>query len=275
VKLNLDRCCREIGDVLAKDITAEDDPLALLNDEVGKIERQLKKLAKAITEKQSHLGQIEEELEKVRIIGDIVQLEEKKQFSERLKLSPEYKELDACRDVAAEFVEDLESISEAISEVMNEEARDKLSTAEIAIDRYFRWLTHHPAVSAIKLEVDTRTQRNDYAITDREGRDLSPILSQGDLNALALAIFLGLASSTSDSDTFGFVLMDDPSQSFDSEHKKQLVQVLNEVGRQKQLVISTMDQEFRDCLIAELTKTKTEYVFESWTPDDGPTITRM
>jgi ABC-type cobalamin transport system ATPase subunit len=93
--------------------------------------------------------------------------------------------------------------------------------------------------------------------------------------ALALAIFLGLAASNKDSGTFGFVLMDDPSQSLDSEHKKQLVRVLNEVASQKRLVLSTMDREFRDCLAAELTKAKTEYVFEAWTPEKGPTITLM
>ncbi|GAI61761.1 unnamed protein product, partial [marine sediment metagenome] len=38
-----------------------------------------------------------------------------------------------------------------------------------------------------------------------------PILSQGDLNSLALSIFLGLSKTSGDSHPLGFVLMDDPS----------------------------------------------------------------
>ncbi len=276
VKEKLMDCRSEAGALLGCEIRAEDEPLPLLNAEVERIEGRLQKLSTAIQEKQTRLSDIEKDLDKVKVIHEILHLEDKKKILEQIQQSPEYEELEKLRDRAAELVDDLESIRAAISEVMNEEARDKLADAETAIDCYFRRLTKHPAVSAInlKVETDTRTQRNDYAITDQDDKDLTPILSQGDLNALALAIFLGLAAST-DSGAFGFVLMDDPSQSLDSEHKKQLVQVLNEVASQKQLVISTMDREFRDCLAAELTKTKTEYVFERWAPEEGPTISRM
>lgn len=271
----LTSCCQQAGELLAREIKPEDDPLALLNDEAGNIEGRLEVLKRAINEKQTRLDDIAQQLEKIRIIDDILHLEEKQRILEEIQQSPEYKELEACRDCAAELVDDLESIRVAMSEVMNEEARDKLSAAQTAIDQYFRQMTDHPAISAIKLTVDTdtRTQRNDYAIADQAGNDLTPILSQGDLNALALAIFLGLAASTKDSNTFGFLLLDDPTQSLDSKHKKQLVQVLNEVACRKQLILSTMDREFRDYLTAGLTKTKKEYVFEAWTPEKGPTIT--
>ncbi len=130
-------------------------------------------------------------------------------------------------------MDDLEAIHTAISEVTNADARDKVAAAQTAIDRYFRRLTNHPAVRAVKFAVNTKkqTQQNEYTISDQDGNDLGRILSQGDLNALALAIFLGLAASTKDSGTFGFVLMDDPSQSLDSEHKKRLVEVLNSTSQ--------------------------------------------
>jgi hypothetical protein len=67
--------------------------------------------------------------------------------------------------------------------------------------------------------------------------------------------------------------MDDPSQSLDSAHKKQLVEVLNDLLRQKQLVLATMDHELRDLLAEGLTKTKVEYRYKKWSPETGPTIT--
>src|SRR5262249_44133758 len=158
----------------------------------------------------------------------------------------------------AELVGDLQGIREAVSAAANEDAQQKVAAAGEAIDRYFRSLAANPAVSGIKLTVtsDSRSGRNSYAITDQEGRDLTPVLSQGDLNALALAIFLGLAAAGTQTGNFGFILMDDPSQSLDAEHKKQLVQVLNDIAGRKTLVLATMDREFHEALRAGLTKGK-------------------
>ncbi len=78
-----------------------DDPVALLNDEVGKTDQRLEVLKKAIEDKQARLGQIEQELNKIRIIGDILHLEEKQKIIEQIQRSPEYEELEACRDQAA------------------------------------------------------------------------------------------------------------------------------------------------------------------------------
>ncbi len=264
-------CCREIGGLLERELTDKADPLALLDTEAGRVKRRLAKLRDAVQAKQERLNEIEAELDKVRLIREILLLEEKRAIIERIRESPEYGELEAARDRIAEFVRDLENIKAAVSEVANKEARKKLTAAEVAIDDYFRQLTRHPAVGGIKLrhKPDARTGRNAYEITDQDDRDLTPILSQGDLNALALAIFLGLASSSADTGTFGFVILDDPSQSLGTKHKEQLVKVLDKVAESKKIVLATMDREFRDCLADGLTKTKTEYQFKSWTPMNG------
>jgi hypothetical protein len=87
-------------------------------------------------------------------------------------------------------------------------------------------------------------------------------------------MFLGLACAADGATAFGFVMLDDPSQSLGSEHKEQLVAVLNEVSRSKRILLATMDREFRDRWREGLTKAKAEYLFEGWTPEDGPSIRR-
>jgi ABC-type lipoprotein export system ATPase subunit len=69
-------------------------------------------------------------------------------------------------------------------------------------------------------------------------------------------------------------MLDDPSQSLGSAHKKHLVQVLEEVAKQKNILVATMDSEFRDLVSNGLTKAKTEFVFSPWTPAKGPAITQ-
>lgn len=152
-----------------------------------------------------------------------------------------------------------------------------MKAARAAIDKYFRQLTRNPAVKEIVLELkeDTRSGRNVYHITDQDGKDLTPILSQGDLNALALAIFLGLASAGGLTAPLGFVILDDPSQSMGAEHKGNLAAVLDQVCRTRQLLLATMDGEFYACLDKALTRAKTVYMFEDWTPSKGPCVRRQ
>jgi exonuclease SbcC len=262
--------------LLEQPLTDRDDPLALLSAELNRIDRRLEEVKRAVQDKQDRLDSIGHKLEMMREIREILQLEEKKKIIERIKESPEYEKLEALRDRAAELVADVEGIKDAVTAASHEEARDKLGAAEATIDCYFRRLTQHPAVTRFGLAVspDTRTGRNSYDLTDQDGKDLTPVLSQGDLNALALAMLLGLACSAEGTGAFGFVMLDDPSQSLGSEHKEQLVGVLNEVADSKKLVLATMDREFRDCWREGLGKAKTEYLFEEWTPEQGPSITR-
>jgi DNA repair protein SbcC/Rad50 len=271
------KLAQKVGRLLGHEPTQEDDPVALLKAEQSRVTRRLKKLEELINARQERLTQIEGELEKERCVREVLQQAEKKQIIEKIKESQEYRELNEERDRLAVFVNDVEAIKWAVSEASHEEAGHKLKAARAAIDKYFRQLTRNPAVKEIVLELkeDTRSGRNVYNITTQDGQDLTPILSQGDLNALALAIFLGLASAGGPTAPLGFVMLDDPSQSMGAEHKGNLAAVLDEVCKTRQLLLATMDGEFFDCLDKALTRAKTVYLFEDWTPSKGPSVRRQ
>jgi DNA repair exonuclease SbcCD ATPase subunit len=271
------RCRDGAGVLLGRPIGPQEDALALLRAEVERVRGRLDRLGRAVQARHCRLSEIEQDLDRVRLLRDVLQLEERRRAVARIEDSPEYRGLEAAREHVAELVSDLEALKEAVGRAANEDARDKLARAETTIDQYFRRLAGHPAVRAVRLGVraDARSGRNVYTVTDQDGQDLTPVLSQGDLNALALAIFLGLAASADEEGGFGFVLLDDPSQSLDGEHKRHLVRVLDEVARRKQLVLATMDREFRDCLAEGLTCARAEYLFGSWDPATGPTISRV
>jgi wobble nucleotide-excising tRNase len=192
----------------------------------------------------------------------------------QLRHAETFQGLDSQRNKIGQFVEDVEAIKNAVAATARQEAEVKLAAAEQAIDGYFRALTRHAAVKRLTLAVsaDKRTGRNAYQIGDQDGNDLTPVLSQGDLNALALAIFLGLAMAARDRSVFGCLLLDDPSQSLSTEHKKALAGLLNQVAQHKKLIVATMDAEFHEFLLASITKDKTAYRFGPWTPEGGPSI---
>jgi DNA repair exonuclease SbcCD ATPase subunit len=267
---------KDVGKLFKRDLTLQDDPVALLKGEQEQLDRRLRQLQDLIRGRQERLTQIQGELNKLRRVREALQQADKQKIIERIKESEEYRQLNEERDRLALFVNDVEAIKAAIKVASHEEASQKLDPARGAIDKFFRQLTGNTAVQEIKVELkqDARTGRNAYDITDGDGQNLTPILSQGDLTALALAMLLGLASAAGQTAPFGFVMLDDPSQSLGAEHKGNLATVLDEVCKTRQLLLATMDAEFRACLDKRLTKAKTEYIFEGWTPSAGPRVLR-
>jgi DNA repair exonuclease SbcCD ATPase subunit len=260
--------------LLGVELGQDDDPQGFVVGELNRLGERLEQLSQAIAERQERLDAIDKDLGLVRLVRDYLHQEEKKKVLETIQESPAFRQLEAIRDRIAQLVEDGEAIKNAVAELAREEAETKLKAAAQTIDDYFRQLSGNPAVRHLRLAItaDKRYHRNSYDITDQDGNDLTPILSQGDLNALALAIFLGLAATARENSTFGFLLLDDPSQSLGSEHKKQLARLLDQVARHKRVIVATMDAEFHDCLASSMTRARKEYQFGAWTPEEGPSI---
>lgn len=78
----------------------------------------------------------------------------------------------------------------------------------------------------------------DVTVDDIQASALG-VMSQGELHSLALSLFLPRAA-TADS-PFGFVVIDDPVQSMDPAKVDGLAEVLDELGRDRQVVVFTHD----------------------------------
>ncbi len=134
--------------------------------------------------------------------------------------------------VAQDFVEAIRQIEGAVTGVLADEAKEKIASASEKIQDYFNRIAEHPALRAIRIDVGSKkvTGQNDYKFYDDQRQEITPILSQGDYNALALAIFLGLGVASGDAGKLGFLMLDDPSQSLAPEHQRRLVKILDEVN---------------------------------------------
>lgn len=273
---NVQQIRREIGATVGREIATDDDPDAILNEAIQKSDEELEKLRQAVEEKQNRLNGIDSSLRRVQLILDILSLEEKKRIVERIKETDEYGKIENLRDRMATLVDDVEKITQDVGEGSREAAQQKVAAAGRIIDDYFRRITKHPSIGKVEFSVspDSRTGLNSYFFKDQNGQDVIPILSQGDFNAMALSIFLGMACSEGTSQTFGFIMLDDPSQSMGSEHKERLVGVLDEVLNRRMVVLSSMDKELQDLVLSKISKAKTKYVFSEWSPKEGPNVKR-
>ncbi|MHA2621514.1 MAG: AAA family ATPase [bacterium JZ-2024 1] len=266
---NLKEKITNIGEELKGEIKEDEDPEAILNKELKAINENLEKVKKDVEQKQKILTSFEE---KLVIIGKLREYLEKVELRERareIEKTDEWKKMMEKKEELTKLKEKMYSIISSIKRVSQEEAKNKIENAGERINEYFKKITNHPQIEKLKLEVeeDKSTGGNNYEIKDDKGTSVIPILSQGHMNALALSIFLALCKNM----PFEFIILDDPSQSLSSNEKKKFVEVLNSITKEKQVIISTMDNELFEHL-KSLEKQKKIYKFEKWDPEKGPSV---
>lgn len=265
---------KKIGQELKKEITEKDDPLVLLNNQLKHIEEELKKLEQSVISRQETLNSIQARMNQIQLIVEILNLEEKRQIVEEIVQTHEYQQMEELKDQMAMLVSGVNKIKQSVNEASYEEAKDKINSSGNMIDDCFRKITNTPAVSKVELlvSVDTKTAKNNYEFKDQNGNDLTSVLSQGGLNALALSIFLGMACLRGTDQEFGFIMLDDPSQSLGSEYIERLVNVFDGVLKDRMIILSTMDKGLQDLVLSKITRAKTKYIFTYWTPEGGPEV---
>jgi DNA repair protein SbcC/Rad50 len=263
-----------ISETLDKKISSKDDPAAIISVELEKVDKNIKDLSEAISKKRGTLDSIEKKIKMLDSIYEVIAINEKLEKILEIQNTDKYKKQEEIKDSISTYVNKINKIVKLLGKHLHKEAKEKVEIAKNKIDQYFNRIAENPGIEEIELKVgeNKRTGLNFYSFEDQTGMDPIPILSQGDLNSLAISIFLGLASTLKDSNPMSFALMDDPSQSLDSREKKNLVNIINDFCKDKNIIISTMDEEFRDLLKNNITKTKSILYFKDWSPSEGPRI---
>ncbi|MCM8809890.1 MAG: AAA family ATPase [Candidatus Omnitrophica bacterium] len=263
----------EISKEINREIKVDEDPKAILNSRISEIQNELEQLRGRNKKKDQKLMDIEEKLPVLEKITEILKYQRYRDEARIIESTDEWKKLEEVSNNFKKLMENLENIISAIQKASEEEAESKIRSAQDKIDEYFKAITNHSSVQKIDLQVkkDPRTHWNNYKLLDQNREEIIPILSQGNLNALALSIFLALSENL----PFEFIMLDDPSQSLSSEEKERLVEKLNEVSKKKNIIISTMDNELYKFLKEKLTKQKKIYEFGPYNPQEGPLVNEV
>ena len=181
--------------------------------------------------------------------------------------SKEWNDLNEIIMKAETLDRQLEIINEAVNNTITEIVEDNLNKVKTDISQIFAKITKRSDYPNLTLD----TERFDLlASNNQEERKAIPFFNQGDLNAAAIAIFLALAKSEPQHN-IGFILLDDPSQSLHSEYKQAFAEILNDIVATRQVVVSTMDTEFKQYCLEKVAKEKRCYELIA-RPNDNPDI---
>lgn len=230
------------------------------------------------------LQQVDTAADRLRSLGKLLKVEE--EFAKLREKAPtngsdtEVESLQAELDDLSDLQGSLESINQAVNAVATERAKDVIEGTRGEMSEFYRTLCNHPYFDDLRIEISQKlsggVQKNSYSIrvfSSQEGKSTlaSSRLSTAQMNCVALSVYL--AQSKVLAHSLGFVILDDPSQNLDAEHKVALASILGRFASEQQVIVATHDVEFgkalRDSLRGDGVK---EYTLE-WSPRVGTQIT--
>lgn len=249
-------------------ISERDDPLSYFEIKLSELQKNYNELNEKISKRIEEIRKIEKEIEKLKKFSEIIEYENEIEQITKIEETKDWNDLEGFAERWKKFISYLNEIKNAIAKTVNDEAKKILSNINERVGEYFGRITRHPLIEGLRVEIIGEH----YNFVDKNGKEVTPILSQGHYNSLALSIFIAMAESSSENRPFKFIIFDDPSQSLGKLEKEKLTEILNETANEKDLIISTMDTEFYELLKNNISKEKIIYEFKDYNKTEGPKI---
>jgi DNA repair exonuclease SbcCD ATPase subunit len=260
-----------------------DDALSALAEEERAIITGLEALKEASARREQSLQAIDSDADRIRAIHKFLKADaEFANIRSRTQTEADSDPgsgLDDELEGLLALEDSLTAISQAISNVARERASGAVESSQEGVSHYYKRLCNHPYFDGIRIEVQDKrvkgVQKNTYTIrafSTTDGKDslASSRLSTGQMNCVALSVYLALRDVLTHN--LGFVILDDPSQNLDTDHKEALVDLLAELKTSTQLLIASQDEEFQKLLMAKLAGKGTHAYSLAWTPRKGTTL---
>lgn len=160
--------------------------------------------------------------------------------------------LPVARQAQAEqpTVDLLMSAQSALNQALSELRNQRIEHVRTEARRFWSMMRQNSNVELTDIRFHAGAAKNrrasfDVLVDGVENAALA-VMSQGELNALALALFLPRA--TQPESPFRFVVVDDPVQAMDPGKVSGLARVLEEVARTRQVVVFTHDERLEHAL---------------------------
>ena len=174
------------------------------------------------------------------------------------------------------LIEALSDIREAVNSAKMESLGLILSGIHDDINAVYSLLSVHPMFKEIKLIPEERKGTHVYRIV-AEGPNgeyktfVRTRFSQAQRNLVAISLFLAMAKHS----LAKIVILDDPSQSLDEEHKQKFAETINSLVKEMNIIVATQDDSFGQQVLKQLPKEKLEaYRLTHWNKN-GPTVERI
>jgi DNA repair protein SbcC/Rad50 len=267
-------------ELLAVDV-ADDQLLGALDARKDELFKQTATIDMERNQREAEIETIQSSMERLKDITRFLKLD-----ADYQKASSQLGTSDENSSIANQQIESLSQLEtgiKAIADIVNIEAstraRDALEGAREGIAALYKELCNHPYFDDISISVESQLvsgiERNNYFIRTHSSLDnrqtlASSRLSTAQINCVALSVYLALASQLEHN--LGFVILDDPSQNLDTEHKKALVDILTRLAPQIQVLVGTQDSELDELMGSAAGKDADYRRCLAWSPLTGAAV---
>lgn len=188
----------------------------------------------------------------IQLIREVEQIIKDTQYNSEIEqeLKIFFVQLKRVRDDKKNLAKKAMILFQLISKIdreYGEETTDFLNNNDTIIQRYYRYLNPRPSeFNNLYFEITNNESLsikilNNNSLGDKYTVDANMVLSSGQLNVLALAIFIA-TNQAQECSYFDFAAIDDPIQNMDDINRFSICDLLSNLN--KQLIFSTHDQEF-------------------------------
>lgn len=264
----------EIGGFLGSSLENHDISAALqrrieeLDDARVKVEKQLRETAELHQEWKRRLERLQEEVRFHRIQEQLLELEKQRQQVKHVE-----QELKAL----TLFGDSVRTISDALKAALNNTLKSALPGIDKKLTEAFKALTEHPAYNLVYIDksilpkLELRVASDDAPLP---GWVPSQVLNGQALNALELVPYFAFSELTDLPFEVYLLLLDDPTQSFDTHHIEILVAKLAELGKRVQLIVASHEVDHFHQLLPKYFGLDDYKVVRAtgFTRQDGPTL---
>jgi len=227
---------------------------------------------KEIAEIESDLSKIESSLKRFSRV--IIFLTRESQIKKALGEIPSEEEVKELEGKYLKLVELEDTLADIFQATMNDRdafLQRQLTKLETALGTYYAILKPHVHFDNLQIIHDAQgywlkaSSKTDPAYYTY----VRPKFSTAQLNMVAISLFFSMAENVPHN--FGFIVLDDPSQSLDNDGKKLLAKAIAQMSSKKQLLIATQDEIFANEIKAACIDPKV-YEIKSWNQQRGPII---
>jgi len=167
------------------------------------------------------------------------------------------------------FYELIGTLSEHFGSVSPSFIQQRIESLNPTISEYATILAPHPTFSKISITYDERGYWLQGVSEKDEKTYVQTLFSTAQLNEAAVLILLAMAKKAPHN--LEFVILDDPSQSLDSDGKRRLAELLAKASQDKQIIVSTMDTEFANYIKSSYPKAAF-IEFSTYQNEKGPVV---
>ncbi len=156
-------------------------------------------------------------------------------------------ELQADLDLLAGYCADLDALGGHTRSEEEAESQQRLGAVNETLASWFELITG-PGGRGLRVQEKRTNAKLTYRLVDGEGEDLTPILNQASLNALALALLFAQAEHRARAGAPQWVVLDEPAQNLDKAHQHGLAKAVRKLAATCPVIASSLPGTFASLL---------------------------